>query len=70
MSGCVGISGYFLTTAQGFDLAAVTIINGNFGGERYKSSTWGSHGCINMPLDKAKYVYDKIDMGTPVFMYW
>ena len=44
--------------------------NGNFGGERYKSSTWGSHGCINMPLDKAKYVYDKIDMGTPVFMYW
>ena len=44
--------------------------NGNFGGERYKSSTWGSHGCINMPLDKAKYVYEKIDMGTPVFMYW
>ena len=44
--------------------------NGNFGGSRYKSSTWGSHGCINMPLDKAKYVYDKIDLGTPVFMYW
>ena len=44
--------------------------NGNFGGERYKSSTWGSHGCINMPFDKAKYVYEKIDMGTPVFMYW
>ena len=44
--------------------------NGNFGGSRYKSSTWGSHGCINMPLDKAKYVYEKIDMGTPVFMYW
>ena len=35
MSGCVGISGYFLTTAQGFDLAAVTIINGNFGGEMF-----------------------------------
>lgn len=44
--------------------------NGNFGGERYKTKTWGSHGCINMPYDKAKYVYDKIDMGTPVFMYW
>lgn len=44
--------------------------NGNFGGSRYKSSTWGSHGCINMPLDKARYVYEKIDMGTPVFMYW
>jgi hypothetical protein len=44
--------------------------NGNFGGERYKSKTWGSHGCINMPFDKAKYVYENIDMGTPVFMYW
>ncbi len=43
---------------------------GVFGGTKYKSSTWGSHGCINMPLDKAKYVYDNIDMGTPVFMYW
>lgn len=44
--------------------------NGVFGGEKYKSSSWGSHGCINMPFDKAKYVYENIDYGTPVFMYW
>ena len=44
--------------------------NGVFGGTKYKSSTWGSHGCINMPFDKAKYVYDNIEMGTPVFAYW
>lgn len=44
--------------------------NGVFGGTKYKSITWGSHGCINMPFDKAKYVYENIDLDTPVFMYW
>lgn len=39
-----------------------------FGGDRYKN--YGSHGCINMPYDAAKYVYENIDMGTPVVMYW
>lgn len=39
-----------------------------FGGDRYK--LYGSHGCINMPLEAAKYVYEKIDLGTPVVMYW
>ena len=44
--------------------------NGVFGGTKYQTSTWGSHGCINMPFDKAKYVYENIDTNTPVFMYW
>ncbi len=39
-----------------------------FGGTRYKTN--GSHGCINMPYDAAKYVYENIPMGTPVFAYW
>ena len=39
-----------------------------FGGDRYKYA--GSHGCINMPFDAAKYVYENIDLGTPVVMYW
>lgn len=43
--------------------------NGIFGGSRYKTSM-GSHGCINMPFNTAKYVYDNIPLGTPVFMYW
>ena len=44
--------------------------NGVFGGEKYKSATWGSHGCINMPLDAARYIYENCDYGTPVFAYW
>ena len=40
----------------------------SFGGDRYK--LYGSHGCINMPLEAAKYVYEKIEIGTPCVMYW
>ena len=39
-----------------------------FGGDRYLYA--GSHGCVNMPYDAAKYVYENIDYDTPVFMYW
>lgn len=39
-----------------------------FGGEIYKKS--GSHGCINMPSDKAKRLYDEVEIGTPVIMYY
>ncbi|MBR1739943.1 MAG: peptidoglycan binding domain-containing protein [Ruminococcus sp.] len=44
--------------------------NGIFGGTRYQSSTWGSHGCINLPTDKAKYIFDNCELGIPVFAYW
>lgn len=44
--------------------------NGVFGGTKYQTATWGSHGCVNMPFDKAKYVFENIELGTPVFMYW
>ena len=40
----------------------------SFGGSRYVN--YGSHGCINMPYDAAKYVYDNIELNTPVIMYW
>lgn len=39
-----------------------------FGGDRYVTD--GSHGCINMPLEAAKYVYDNVPLNIPVFMYW
>lgn len=39
-----------------------------FGGNRYKTN--GSHGCINMPYSAAEYVFENIDLGTPVVMYW
>lgn len=39
-----------------------------FGGTIYQYN--GSHGCINMPLEGAKYIYNNVPMGTPVVMYY
>lgn len=38
-----------------------------FGGNIYEYD--GSHGCVNMPLQKAKELYDILDVGTYVFIY-
>lgn len=38
-----------------------------FGGSIYTYA--GSHGCINLPLDKAAALYDLISVGTPVVVY-
>lgn len=40
----------------------------SFGGSRYKSH--GSHGCINMPTQKAKEMYNLISDGTPVICHY
>ena len=45
-----------------------TVTRYAFGGNIYQYS--GSHGCINMPLDGAKYIYEKVALGTPVVMYY
>ncbi len=39
----------------------------SFGGTIYK--TKGSHGCINMPYEKAQELYGYIEKGTPVICY-
>lgn len=59
---------YFSTIGVGFHDASWQ--NGVFGGTKYQSSEWGSHGCINMPYDKAQYIYENVEYGTPVFAYW
>lgn len=41
---------------------------GSFGGSIYKYS--GSHGCINLPYDSAKAIYEKIDKETPIILYY
>lgn len=41
---------------------------GAFGGDIYKYN--GSHGCINMTYDDAKYIYDNVAFNTPVVMYY
>lgn len=38
-----------------------------FGKEIYKTS--GSHGCINLPHDQAKTIYENISKGVAVFVY-
>lgn len=40
---------------------------GSFGGGIYQKS--GSHGCVNLPPDKAKILYDLVEKGMPVICY-
>lgn len=40
---------------------------GSFGGEIYKTN--GSHGCINLPPQKAGALYDLVEKGMPVICY-
>lgn len=40
-----------------------------FGGERYKQG-YGSHGCINMPYNGIKELYDMVEKGCPVVMHY
>lgn len=40
----------------------------SFGGDIYKTS--GSHGCINVPSDIAKTLYETVDKGTPVIAFY
>ena len=37
-----------------------------FGGNIYKYN--GSHGCVNMPYSKVKALYEKVEIGTPVYI--
>ena len=39
----------------------------SFGGEIYKTN--GSHGCINLPPQQAKIIYETIEKGYPIVLY-
>lgn len=39
-----------------------------FGDDIYINN--GSHGCINLPYNKAKAIYEKIDKQTPIVVYY
>lgn len=41
---------------------------GEFGGEIYKTN--GSHGCINVQKDVMADIYDMVELGTPVVMFY
>lgn len=40
----------------------------SFGGEIYRTN--GSHGCINLPFEKAKIIYEYVYTGFPVVCYY
>lgn len=40
----------------------------SFGGNVYTYS--GSHGCVNMPVDKAGQLFEMLDAGTPVVLHY
>ena len=39
----------------------------SFGGDIY--TTWGSHGCVNLPLEAAEKIYNAVYMYYPVIVY-
>ena len=39
-----------------------------FGGDIYKTN--GSHGCINLPLEVMTQLFDMVELGTPVVMFY
>lgn len=39
-----------------------------YGGEIYQTN--GSHGCINTPYDAMTKIYDMVEVGTPVIMFY
>lgn len=40
----------------------------SFGGDIYK--TEGSHGCVNIPPANAKIIFENVEKGTPVVLYY
>ena len=40
----------------------------NFGGTIYKYN--GSHGCVNVPYYKVQQLYNMVEIGTPVYIYY
>ena len=38
-----------------------------YGGEIYKTN--GSHGCVNLPLEQAKIIYETVAKGFPIILY-
>lgn len=53
----------FLGNSYGFHDASW---RNSFGGNIYKYN--GSHGCVNMPYNKVKELYDLVQIGTPVYI--
>lgn len=51
---------------EGYGIHDATWRN-KFGDKIYKTN--GSHGCVNLPLEEASNLYDKVDVGTKVLIH-
>ncbi len=58
---------YWMPFYQGYGLHDASWRNGNFGGSDYYYG--GSHGCVNLPLATAAFLYNWADIGTPVWVH-
>lgn len=58
---------YWMPFYQGYGLHDASWRNGVFGGPDYYYN--GSHGCVNLPLATAAWLYDWSDIGTPVWIH-
>lgn len=58
---------YFMPFAYNVGFHDATWRN-SFGKQIYKTN--GSHGCINLPPDFAKALYESVEVGTPVIAYY
>ncbi len=59
---------YWMPFNGGYGLHDADGWRGAYGGNIYYYS--GSHGCINLPEDFAKKLYENFDVGTPVLVYY
>ena len=41
----------------------------DFGGNMFREG-YGSHGCVNLPVDKAAELYDILEVGDTVLVHW
>lgn len=58
---------YWMPFYSGYGMHDASWRNGNFGGQDYYYG--GSHGCVNMPDDAAAFIYNWVDVGTPVWVH-
>ena len=58
---------YWLGVNKGIGIHDATW-RSKFGDEIYKTN--GSHGCINSPLEKMEILYNEVEVGVPVLMFY
>ncbi len=59
---------YWIHVHKGIGIHDASWRHGKFGGEIYKYN--GSHGCVNTRLDEVAKIWEMVETGTPVVMFY